>query len=95
MSSDSCELEGEDNDADTDEHRAMSTAATVTFDGVKVVAESALALCCRIMGRDHWIPAHHLREGSSVAHFGDRGILIVSRRFAEDRGLLLHPFRPL
>jgi len=73
----------------------MTTAATVEFEGVKVVAESALALCCRIAGRDHWIPPHDLREGSSVAHFGDRGTVVVSRQFAEDRGLLLYPFRPL
>ena len=78
-----------------DERRAMSTVATVEFEGVKVVAESALALCCRITGRDHWIPPRYLQEGSSVAHFGDRGIVIVSRQFAEDRGLLLRPFRPL
>ena len=71
----------------------MSTAATVEFQGVKVVAESALALCCHIMGRDRWIPPHHLQEGSSVAHFGDRGIVVVSRQFAEDRGLLLGPSR--
>jgi len=82
--------DGKDNDADI-----VSTVATVEFEGVKVVAESALALCCRITGRDHWIPPHYLQEGSNVAHFGDRGIVIVSRQFAEDRGLLLRPFRPL
>ena len=73
----------------------MRTPTTVEFEGVKVVAESTLGLCCRIAGRDHWIPPHDLRDGSSVAHFGDRGIVIVSRQFAEDRGLLLRPFRPL
>src|SRR5206468_1664073 len=70
----------------------VSIAATVEFRGVKIVSESALALCCRIMGRDHWIPPHRLLEGSSVARFGDRGTIIVARQFAEDNGLLLSPF---
>jgi hypothetical protein len=73
----------------------MGIGATVEFQGVKVVAESDLALCCRITGRDHWIAAHRLLEGSSVAHFGDRGTMILARQFAEDRGLLLGRPRPL
>ena len=73
----------------------MHTPTTVEFDGVKVVAESTLGLCCRIAGRDHWIPPRDLQEGSSVAHFGDRGTVVVSRQFADDRGLLLHPFPAL
>ena len=73
----------------------MPTAATVEFEGVKVVAESTLGLCCRIAGRDHWIPSHDLQDGGSVAHFGDRGTIIVSRQFADDHGMLLHPFPPL
>lgn len=66
----------------------MSIAGTVEFQEVKVIAESELALCCRITRRDHWIAPHHLLPGSSVAHFGDRGVIIVTRRFAEDGGLL-------
>ena len=54
-----------------------------------MVRESDLALCCRITGWDYWIAPDRLIEGSSVAHFGDRGIIIVARQFAEDRGLLL------
>jgi len=73
----------------------MSTAATVEFEGVKIVAESALGLCCRIAGRDHWIPPHNLQQGSSVAHFSDRGTIVVPRQFADDRGLLLHPLPAL
>ena len=73
----------------------MSTTATVEFEGVEIVAESALGLCCRIAGRDHWIPSHQLQKGSSVAHFGDRGTVIVSRQFADDRHLPLRSFSPL
>ena len=73
--------------AQLDWRRIMNVAATVEFQGVKVIAESERALCCRIMWRDHWIPPHNLLEGSTVAHFGDRGVLVVSRQFAEDEGM--------
>jgi hypothetical protein len=62
--------------------------ATVELQNVKVVAESVLGLCCRITGRDHWIARHRLLTGSTVVHFGDRGILVVARQFAEERSLL-------
>jgi hypothetical protein len=66
----------------------MGVGATIEFQGVEVVRESDLALCCRITGRDYWITPDRLIEGSSVAHFGDRGIIIVARQFAEDQGML-------
>jgi hypothetical protein len=66
----------------------MGLGATVAFHDVHVVAESQLALCCHIGGRDYWIAPHRLLEGSSVAHFGDRGMVVVARQFAEDDGLL-------
>jgi hypothetical protein len=73
----------------------MSAAVTIELHGVTVVAESEFALCCQITGRDHWIPAHRLLKGSSVAHFGDRGSIVLARQFAEECGLLLERFRPL
>jgi len=73
----------------------MGLGATVEFCDVHVVAESELALCCHIMGRDFWIAPQHLLEGSSVARFGDRGMVVVARQFAEDLGLLLSGFPPL
>ena len=66
----------------------MGIGATVELQNVKVVAESVLGLCCRITGRDHWIAPHRLLAGSTVAHFGDRGIIVVARQFAEERALL-------
>jgi hypothetical protein len=63
----------------------------VRFEDAEVVRESGLALCCRIMGRDHWIAPDRLLDGSTVAHFGDHGIIVLARQFAEDRGLLLGP----
>ena len=73
----------------------MANGATVEFQGVEVVAESDLALCCRITGRDHWIAPHRLLDGSRIAHFGDRGSVILERAFAEDGGLLLGRPGPL
>jgi hypothetical protein len=68
---------------------------TIEFQDVKVVAESDRGLCCRITGRNHWIASHRLLEGSSVAHFGDRGTVVVTSEFAEREGLLKSPFPPL
>ena len=73
----------------------MGIGATVEFQGVEVVSESTLALCCHIGGRDYWIAQEHLLEGSSVAHFADRGSMVVTREFAEERGLLRDRSRPL
>ena len=81
--------------ADSEEESALGIGATVELQNVKVVAESVLGLCCRITGRDHWIAPRHLLVGSSVAHFGDRGSIILARQFAEDRGLLSGRFPPL
>jgi len=52
-------------------------------------------LCCRIIGRNHWIASHRLLEGSSVARFGDRGTVVVTNDFAEGEGLLKSAFPPL
>ena len=72
----------------------MGIGATVELQNVKVVAESVLGLCCRITGRDHWIPPHRLLAGSTVAHFGDHGIVVVAREFAVEKALV-RAFPPL
>ena len=66
----------------------MGIGATVELRNVKVVAESVLGLCCRIAGRDHWIAPHRLLAGSTVAHFGDRGLIVVAREFADETALV-------
>lgn len=73
----------------------MGVGATVRFESVVIVAESTLALCCHITGRDHWIAPDRLLYGSSIAHFGDRGVIVLARQFAEDRGLLSGRSSPL
>jgi hypothetical protein len=67
----------------------MGLGTTVEFQDVHVVAESQVALCCRIGGRDHWIAPHRFLDGTSIAHFGDRGVVVVAKQFAEDEGLPL------
>jgi hypothetical protein len=78
----------------TREDTLKDIAPTVEFQGVKIVAESERALCCRIAGRDHWIPPGRFLEGTSVAHFGDRGTVVVTSEFADTQGLLLNAFPP-
>ena len=73
----------------------MDSGGTVRFQGVEVVRESDLALCCCIKGRDYWIAPDRVLAGSSVAHFGDRGTMVLATQFAEDQGLLLGRSRPL
>ena len=73
----------------------MGLGTTVRFEDVEIVGESIHGLCCRITGRDHWIAAECLLDGSSIAHFGDRGAIVLARRFAEDAGLLSGRFHPL
>jgi hypothetical protein len=66
----------------------IGEAETIAFRGVKIVRESDLAVCCCIAGKDHWIARERVLSGSTVITFGDLGILVLTRRFAEDRGLL-------
>ena len=73
----------------------MNLGATVELQDVKVVRASERALCCRIEGRDYWIAPHRLLAGSTVADFGDRGSIFLTRQFAGDRGLLLGRSRAL
>ena len=66
----------------------MGIGSTVELTGVEVIGGSDLALCCRIRGRNYWITRDRLLDGSSVGRFADRGIIVVTRGFAEERGLL-------
>jgi hypothetical protein len=60
----------------------------VTLGGVTVLRESTTSLLCRIDDREHWIPIDKLREGSTVHHVGDIGVLVVPRAFAVEWGLI-------
>lgn len=65
----------------------MESQHSVEFAGVKVVEEDDLVLLCVIGGRRHWIGVDRLRPGSTVAHPGDHGVLVLDRRFAEELGI--------
>jgi len=67
----------------------MGIGETIEVRGVKIVMDSDLAVCYRIAGRDHWIGRERVLSGTTVVNFGDRGTLVLTRQFAEDRGLLL------
>jgi hypothetical protein len=73
----------------------MGGGETIHFQGVTVVAESELALCCQIIGRDYWIAPSRVLAGSSVAHFGDRGVLVLARDIATEHGMVPDRRRPL
>ncbi len=73
----------------------MGGEATVHFPGVTVVAESDLALCFQITGRDYWIAPRQVLAGSTVAHFGDRGALVLAREIAVEHEMVPDRRRPL
>ena len=73
----------------------MGIAGTVELRDVEVIGASDRGLCCRIDGRNYWISRECLLTGSTVGAFADRGILVVERRFAQDRGLVGRRSRPL
>jgi hypothetical protein len=60
----------------------------VTLSGVQVVQESGSAILCRIEEHVRWIPRKQLREGTTIRHVGDTGVLVVPRTFAVEWGLV-------
>jgi hypothetical protein len=66
----------------------MAGDAMVTLGGVTVLRESHTSLLCQIDERQHWIPLDKLRDGTTIAHAGDTGTLVVPRTFAVEWGLV-------
>ena len=60
----------------------------VEFAGVEVLDEDDLVLLCRVGRRRHWFALDRLRVGTTIAHRGDRGLLVLDRQFALERGLV-------
>ena len=71
----------------------MESQHSVEFAGVEVVEEDDLLLLCVIAGRRHWISVDRLRPGSTVAHSGDHGVLVLDRQFVAERGFVSSPPR--
>ena len=58
----------------------------VVFQDVRVIGSAGPALCCRILGRDVWLPRRHI--SGKLWCIGDRGKLFVRRWVARDRRLI-------
>ena len=58
----------------------------VEFVGVQVLDEENLVLLCLIEGKRHWIGVGRAQLGSTVAHRGDRGRLVLEQQFAHGLG---------
>jgi hypothetical protein len=65
----------------------MESERCVQFADVEVLDEDDCVLLCRVGGRRHWLGVDRLRPGTTVAHRGDRGVLVLDREFALARGL--------
>jgi hypothetical protein len=73
----------------------VGSGDTIQILNVKVVEESIRGLCCLVRERRYWVAADLLLTGSTVAHFGDQGTMVLSAEAAEARGLLTKRRRPL
>jgi hypothetical protein len=60
---------------------------TVEIRDVTVMRQTDLALLCRIENLHLWIAPTRLQPGSTVARKGDVGTLVLTHRFAVERGL--------
>jgi hypothetical protein len=57
----------------------------IAFSGVEVLREGALALLCRIRGKEVWIPrARAVRTPQA----GETGALVIPRSLAREKGLI-------
>jgi len=66
----------------------MEFQGFVEFVGVEVLDEDHLLLLCRVGRRRHWFGVDRLQVGTTIARRGDRGLLVLDRRFAVERGLV-------
>jgi hypothetical protein len=64
---------------------------TIEIRGVTVMLQSDLALLCRMGSQDRWIAPTQFQSGSTVAHQGDVGTIVLKRPFAVEQGLV--PFQ--
>jgi len=66
----------------------MESERCVQFTNVEVLEEDDCVLLCRVGGRRHWLGVGRLQPGTTVAHRGDRGVLVLDRQFALERQLI-------
>jgi hypothetical protein len=56
--------------------------STFEIEDVKVVAETAAALLCKIEGEKQWIPRSQIDDESECRDKGDEGTLVISQWLA-------------
>ena len=66
----------------------MQYEDTFEIRGVTVVRQTDAALLCRMGNQDRWIGPTEFLPGSTVAHQGDVGIVVLKRPFAVEQGLV-------
>ncbi len=59
----------------------------VTFDDVEV-ASAGVMLSCRVGKKVVWVTPRRMLPGTTIAHTGDRGRLVLSRELALNLGLI-------
>ncbi len=61
----------------------------VTFDDVEVANDGGgVIMSCRVGKKLIWIPPRRMLPGTTIAHTGDRGRLVVTRWLAITLGLI-------
>jgi hypothetical protein len=66
----------------------MGKDRLVTLEDVKAIAETDLAVLCIIESDEVWVPQSQIDEDSEVFENGTEGTLIVTRWWAEKKGLV-------
>lgn len=66
----------------------MESERFVQFANVEVLDEDDCVLLCRLGKRRYWLGLDRLKAGTTVAHRGDRGVLVLDREFALERQLI-------
>lgn len=61
---------------------------TAHFDDVTALAATDRAVLCEIHGQQYWVPQSQIHEDSEVWKRGDKGTLVVTQWWAEQRGLV-------
>jgi hypothetical protein len=59
----------------------------VTFEDVEVTRDGVI-LCCRVGRKVVWVPPKRMLPGTTIAHTGDRGRLVLAREVALNLGLV-------
>lgn len=60
---------------------------TVTLDNVTALRGTDKALLCLIDGEEVWVPQSQIHDDSEVYEVGGEGKLVITRWFADQRGL--------